>query len=83
MAEVDIDAAIFNPSSVFKTPEEVTSNQKITLTREQQIRALQTWLYDIQLRRVAEEENMHSNQDQKDMDLEISILKSLETLKKS
>lgn len=81
MVQVDVDTAIFNPSSVFKTPEEILNDAKIHLTREQKIRALQTWRYDIQLRRVAEEENMLSIHDQKDVDLEIAILHALDRLR--
>lgn len=80
---IDIDTAIFNPASVFKRPEEILQDLKVTLSKEQKIRALQTWRYDIQLRRVAEEENMHSGQDQADVDLEIKILAALEELETS
>lgn len=80
---VNLDTAIFNPASVFKKPEEILQDTKITLTREQKIRALQTWQYDIQLRRVAEEENMHSNQDEIDVDLEDKIIAALHTLENS
>lgn len=80
MSPVNLDTAIFNPASVFKKPEEILKDAKITLTREQKIRALQTWQYDIQLRRVAEEENMHSNQDETDVKLEDEIISALHTL---
>lgn len=83
MSPVNLDTAIFNPASVFKKPEEILQDTKISLTREQKIRALQTWQYDIQLRRVAEEENMHSNQDQIDVDLEDKIIAALHTLENS
>ena len=83
MSPVDLDTAIFNPANVFKKPEEILKDAKITLTREQKIRALQTWQYDIQLRRVAEEENMHSNQDEIDVDLEDKIIAALHTLENS
>lgn len=83
MSPVDLDTAIFNPASVFKKPEEILQDTKITLTREQKIRALETWQYDIQLRRVAEEENMHSNQDEIDVDLEDKIIAALHTLENS
>ena len=77
MSPVSVDRAIFNPASVFKKPEEILKDAKFTLTREQKIRALQTWQYDIQLRRVAEEENMHSNQDETDEKLEDEIISAL------
>jgi hypothetical protein len=80
MIPVDIDTAIFNPASVFKKPEEILEDAKIVLTKEQKIRALTTWKYDIQLRRIAEEENMHSDQDESDVELEEKILASLNKL---
>ncbi len=80
MVQVDIDTAIFNPASVFKSPEEILQDAKIHLTKEEKIRALETWRYDIQLRRIAEAENMHSTHDQKDVDLEIAILHALDSL---
>ena len=80
MSPVNLDTAIFNPASVFKKPEEILKDAKITLTREQKIRALQTWQYDIQLRRIAEEENMHSNQDETDVKLEDEIISALNQL---
>lgn len=83
MVEVDIDTAIFNPASVFKKPEEILHDVKITLTKEQKIRALTTWRYDIQLRRVAEEENMHSSQGEEDVILEEKILAALQSLETS
>jgi hypothetical protein len=83
MSPVNLDTAIFNPASVFKKPEEILQDAKITLTREQKIRALQTWQYDIQLRRIAEEENMHSNQDEIDVDLEDRIIATLDILQGS
>ncbi|HXH55297.1 MAG TPA: hypothetical protein VNK03_06105 [Gammaproteobacteria bacterium] len=83
MSPVNLDTAIFNPASVFKKPEEILKDAKIMLTREQKIRALQTWQYDIQLRRVAEEENMHSNQDETDVKLEDEIIFALGILQNS
>jgi hypothetical protein len=78
--QVDADTAIFNPASVFKTPEEILRDEKVALTREQKIRALQTWKLDILLRRTAEEENMHSEEDEKDVRLEEKILEALNLL---
>ena len=74
---IDLDTAIFNPASVFKKPEEILEDQKIILSKEQKMRALTTWRYDLQLRRMAEEENMHSNQDVDDAALEQKILDAL------
>lgn len=81
MGAVTLDAAIFNPASVFKKPEEILEDTKITLTKEQKIRALETWRYDLQLRRMAESENMHSTQDVSDDQLEQNILEALNKLK--
>src|SRR5436190_17569411 len=83
MNKLDIDTAIYNPASVFKTPEEILNDKKITLTKEQKILALKTWMYDIQLRRVAEEENMQykgPKQDERDVHLEDDILEILSKL---
>lgn len=80
MSPVNLDTAIFNPASVFNKPEEILNDVKITLTREQKIRALQTWQYDIQLRLAAEAENMHSNQDETDIKLEDEIIFALHLL---
>lgn len=77
---VDVDSAIFNPARVYSMPDEILNDTKIVLSREQKIRALQTWMLDIKLRRVAEEENMHSEQDEKDVVLEDKILEALNRL---
>ena len=81
MGAVTLDAAIFNPATVFQKPEEILQDTKITLTKEQKIRALETWRYDVQLRLMAEAENMHSNQDISDDQLEQNILAALNKLK--
>jgi len=80
MIPVDIDAAIFNPASVFKKPEEILEDAKIVLSKEQKIKALTSWKYDIQLRHIAEEEKMHSEQDEADVGLEEKILALLNKL---
>jgi hypothetical protein len=80
MSQIDLDTAIFNPASVFKKPEEILQDLKIKLTKEQKIRALTTWKYDIQLRRIAEEENMHAAEDEVDALLEEKILAALQSL---
>jgi hypothetical protein len=80
MTVIDLDTAIYNPASVFKEPDEIMQDAKITLTREQKLLALKTWKYDIQLRRIAEEENMHSESDEEDVRLEEKILKLLHIL---
>jgi hypothetical protein len=80
MAVVDLDTAIFNPASIFKKPEEILLDTKIALTKEQKIRALQTWKYDIKLKQMAEEENMHSDQEANDTLLEDTIIQALKSL---
>lgn len=79
---VDIDTAIFNPAAVFTDPVEILQDKKVKLSLDQKIRALRTWRYDIQLRHVAEEENMHASpyhNDQEDV-LEEKILDALNSL---
>lgn len=49
---------IANPLNYYKTPEEVDSDA--SLTTEQKIKVLTNWLNDIELREVAEAENMPS-----------------------
>jgi hypothetical protein len=53
---VDIDKALLNPASVFKTPEEVLKSDE--LSRKEKIEILRRWEYDARELQVAEEENM-------------------------
>ena len=53
---IDIDKALLNPATVFKTPEEVLKAEE--LSREQKIDILRRWGYDARELQVAEEENM-------------------------
>jgi hypothetical protein len=53
---VDLEKALVNPGSVFKTPEEVL--QRNDLSREQKIEILRRWEYDVRQLQVAEEESM-------------------------
>lgn len=53
-----VDAAVFNPASVFKAPDEILKDEKVVLSRELKIRALQTWWMDVTLRLNAGQENM-------------------------
>ena len=76
---IDLDTAIFNPAAVFSDPQEIVQDSKIKLTLEQKVRALKTWQYDMQLRSIAEEENMHSNQEV-DVRLEEKIVAALQSL---
>jgi hypothetical protein len=76
---IDLDTAVFNPAAVFADPQEIVQDTKVKLSLEQKIRALNTWRYDIQLRSIAEEENMHSNQEV-DLLLEEKILAALQGL---
>lgn len=71
---INIDEAINNPESIFKSPDEVVSCKD--LTREQKIKILKHWEYDARLLEVAEEENMRGN----DLDILDLILLALKTL---
>lgn len=53
---IDIDKALLNPATVFKTPEEVLKSDE--LSREQKIEILSRWEFDARQLQVAEEENM-------------------------
>lgn len=49
---------IANPLNYYASPEELAQDD--TLSVEEKIKALDSWLYDIQLRETAEGENMPS-----------------------
>lgn len=49
---------IANPLNYYKTPEEVDGD--VSLSTDQKIKVLTNWLNDIELREVAEAENMPS-----------------------
>jgi hypothetical protein len=53
---MDFEKAKLNPAAVFKSPQEIVSNQE--LSREQKIEILKQWEQDARLMDVAEEENM-------------------------
>lgn len=53
---IDIDKALHNPATVFKSPDEVLKSEE--LSREQKIEILRGWEYDARELQVAEEENM-------------------------
>ncbi|HEV8340754.1 MAG TPA: hypothetical protein VGR30_00100 [Candidatus Binatia bacterium] len=53
---VDLEKALINPGSVFRTPEEVL--QSNDLSREQKIEILRRWEYDVRELQVAEDESM-------------------------
>jgi hypothetical protein len=57
---VDIEKALLNPGSVFKTPQELLENTE--LSREQKIEILRRWEYDARQLQVAEEESMEGPQ---------------------
>ena len=57
---VDIDKALVDPALVFKAPEEVVADNE--LSREQKIKILQRWEYDVRELQVAEEEGMEGPQ---------------------
>jgi hypothetical protein len=52
----DIDKALLDPTSVFKTPEDVLKVKD--LTREQKIEILRRWEYDARELQVADDESM-------------------------
>jgi hypothetical protein len=52
----DIDKALLDPTSVFKTPEDVLKVKD--LTREQKIEILLRWEYDARELQVADDESM-------------------------
>ena len=57
---VDVDKALVDPALVFKTPEEVLADNE--LSREQKIKILRRWEYDVRELQVAEEEGMEGPQ---------------------
>jgi hypothetical protein len=57
---VDVEKALLDPGSVFKTPEELLENTE--LSREQKIEILRRWEYDVRQLQVAEEESMEGPQ---------------------
>ena len=57
---VDVEKALVDPALVFKTPEEVLADSE--LSREQKIKILRRWEYDVRELQVAEEEGMEGPQ---------------------
>jgi hypothetical protein len=57
---IDVEKALLDPGSVFKTPQELLANNE--LSREQKIEILRRWEYDIRQLQVAEEESMEGPQ---------------------
>jgi hypothetical protein len=58
MDKQDFDKAVLDVSKAFDSPEDIC--QHTDLTREQKLKLLQQWEYDLQLLLVAAEENMPS-----------------------
>lgn len=56
MDKQDFDKAVLDVSKVFDSPEDIC--QHADLTRDQKLKLLQQWEYDLQLLLVAAEENM-------------------------
>lgn len=81
----DKEALIFNPSKYYKCPEDIVHDQKILISREDKIKALENWKLDVALRRVAEEENMRalSKVNAIEVNFEESISKALAELNES
>ena len=57
IAMIDIEKAIFDPTSVFQSPKEVLNDKE--LSKNDKISILQHWADDERELLVAEEENMH------------------------
>ena len=57
---VDVEKALLDPGLVFQTPEEVLADNE--LSREQKIKILRRWEYDVRELQVAEEEGMEGPQ---------------------
>ena len=55
MTVIDLNAALINPSAIFKTPEDVL---KSNLSPEDQIKILELWELDLHLLQTCDEENM-------------------------
>lgn len=53
---MNIEQAMFDPTSVFSCPDDVLYEQ--SLTREQKVKILHRWEYDARQLEVAEDENM-------------------------
>jgi hypothetical protein len=70
----DFDKALLDPTSEFRTPEDVLKAHD--LTREQKIEVLRRWEYDARELEVASDENMIGN----NSDLLDRVLKSLSKL---
>lgn len=68
---IDLDKALLDPASVFKTPDEVLQSEE--LSREQKIDILRRWEYDARELAVAEEESMLGS----DSDILDQILRAL------
>jgi hypothetical protein len=58
---IDIEKATLNPSSVFRTPEDVLTN--VALTSDQKVEILRRWEYDAAEVSVAVEEGMPGDDD--------------------
>ena len=71
---IDVEKALVDPGLVFKTPEEVVANDE--LSREQKIRILHRWEFDVRELQVAAEEGMGGPQPVR-LDAVLRALKSL------
>ena len=70
----DIEKAMLNPTTVFRTPDEVLLRED--LSREQKIEILRRWAYDARQLEVAEEKNMGGQRP----DILDQVLRALHTL---
>ena len=70
----DIEKAMFDPTAVFRAPEEVLLRED--MSREQKIEVLRRWAYDARQLQVADAENMGGQQP----DILDEILRALHAL---
>ncbi len=54
--KINIEMALLDPTSIFKTPSEVVDNN--SLTKEQKLAILKRWEYDAKELEIADDENM-------------------------
>ena len=72
---IDVEKALVDPSSVFQTPEDVLASSEIS--REQKIKILHRWEYDVRELEVAEEEGMEGGPKPVPLDAVLRALRSL------
>lgn len=76
-SRIDIDKALLDPTSVFKSPKDVVNNN--SLSKQQKIEILKRWAYDAKELEIADDENMTATG--KASDILDDILRAIESLK--